>query len=110
VLVGAILNVVINALQSSKTAPSIRIEAQKLNTWLVISVIDNGPGMSEDTLKKVQAPFYTTKSHGTGLGLSVANVVAKAHNGRFEMASQIGKGTVAGFWLPVLTDRDLLAK
>ena len=102
VLIGAILNVVLNALQACGDRPAIKIEAQLLGAWLVISVIDNGPGMDAQTLAKVQEPFYTTKSHGTGLGLSVAQVVAKAHNGRFEMASELGKGTVAGFWLPIV--------
>ncbi|EPJ49889.1 MAG: two-component sensor [Osedax symbiont Rs2] len=102
VLIGAILNVVLNALQACDERPAIKIEAQLIGSWLVVSVIDNGPGMDAQTLSKVQEPFYTTKSHGTGLGLSVAQVVAKAHNGRFEMASQLGKGTVAGFWLPIV--------
>ena len=102
VLIGAILNVVLNALQACGERAAIKIEAQLIGSWLVVSVIDNGPGMDAQTLAKVQEPFYTTKSHGTGLGLSVAQVVAKAHNGRFEMASELGKGTVAGFWLPVV--------
>lgn len=102
VLIGAILNVVINALQACVEEAHIRIEAKVYNNWLVLSIIDNGPGMDEATLQRVQEPFHTTKSHGTGLGLSVAKVVAKAHNGRFEMASEIGKGTVAGFWFPLV--------
>lgn len=102
VLIGAILNVVINALQACVENAYIRIEAKLYDSWLVLSVIDNGPGMDSATLKQVQEPFHTTKSHGTGLGLSVAKVVAKAHNGRFEMASEIGKGTVAGFWFPLV--------
>lgn len=103
VLVGAIINVVINALQSVTSGAVIKIHATVHQSWLVISVIDNGPGMSIEMLAQVQQPFYTTKSHGTGLGLSVAHEVAKAHQGRFEMASELGKGTVAGFWLPINT-------
>ncbi|MFT5708341.1 MAG: two-component system sensor histidine kinase FlrB [Oceanospirillaceae bacterium] len=101
ILLGAILNVVINALQACEKDAHIKINAQLVDAWLVLSVIDNGPGMDAQSLSKVQEPFYTTKSHGTGLGLSVASVVAKAHNGRFEIASEPGKGTVAGFWIPV---------
>ncbi|NQZ31485.1 MAG: PAS domain-containing protein [Oceanospirillaceae bacterium] len=104
VLVGAIVNVVVNALQSVKSGAEIKINANVHQSWLVISVIDNGPGMSPQALAQAQQPFYTTKSHGTGLGLSVAHEVAKAHQGRFEMASELGKGTVAGFWLPI--DKD----
>ena len=103
-LIGVILNVVLNALQACKEGAYIKIEAGLVGSWLVISIIDNGPGMDAQTLAKVQEPFYTTKSHGTGLGLSIAQIVAKAHHGRFEMASEVGKGTVAGFWLPVLAD------
>jgi len=101
VLIGAIVNVVINALQSMTAGAVIQINAKHHQAWLVISIIDNGPGMSAATLTKVQEPFYTTKSHGTGLGLSVAKEVAKSHGGRFEIVSELGKGTVAGFWLPL---------
>lgn len=104
VLIGAVLNVVINALQACQQLAYIQINAQLADNWLLLSIVDNGPGMDIETLKQVQEPFYTTKSHGTGLGLSVAQVVAKAHSGRFEMASEIGKGTVACFWLPCLID------
>jgi two-component system sensor histidine kinase FlrB len=48
-------------------------------------------------------PFYTTKSHGTGLGLAVAQVVARAHHGRFELESAPGLGTRAAILLPFLT-------
>ncbi|MEH6442302.1 MAG: ATP-binding protein [Oceanospirillaceae bacterium] len=101
ILLGAILNVVINGLQACDKGAYIKINAQLFDKWLVLSIIDNGSGIDDRILSQVQEPFYTTKSHGTGLGLSVAKVVAKAHNGRFEIASEPGKGTVAGFWIPV---------
>ena len=59
--------------------------------------------MDADELKRALEPFYTTKSHGTGLGLAVAQVVAHAHHGQFLLNSLPGQGTVASLILPAIT-------
>ena len=65
-----------------------------------IDVIDQGPGMSAEDLARAQEPFFTTKTHGTGLGLAVAQVVSRGHQGEFHIQSTQGQGTTASLILP----------
>lgn len=101
-LLGAILNLVNNALQACNEGAVLEIRIDQQHTELLISVIDNGPGMDESTLTKAKEPFYTTKTHGTGLGLAIAQVIARAHHGRFEIVSKPQQGTCARFCLPLI--------
>jgi len=102
-LIGALLNLVNNALQADAGA-DLRIWARCVDdATLLLSVTDQGPGMSPAQLAQAQQPFFTTKSQGTGLGLAVAQVVARAHLGEFFIYSQPGQGTEAGFRLPYRT-------
>jgi PAS domain S-box-containing protein len=63
--------------------------------WVVVEVVDYGPGMDDKQLAKAFEPFYTTKheSRGTGLGLSIAKLILEHHQGKIEVQSQPGQGT-----------------
>lgn len=101
-LVGAVMNLINNALQAMESHGELRIEVKEDGGGdLSLSVIDNGPGMDELTIRKVQEAFFTTKSHGTGLGLAVVRSVVRSHGGRFELRSEPGTGTNASITLPV---------
>ncbi|KDE39617.1 Flagellar sensor histidine kinase FleS [Nitrincola lacisaponensis] len=101
-LLGAVLNLVNNALQACGQQAALEIRLDREANDVLISVIDNGPGMDDEALQKAQQPFYTTKTHGTGLGLAIAQVIARAHHGQFELASIPGQGTCARFRLPLI--------
>lgn len=103
-LLGVCSNLIENALQASGKGCEImvRFAAGAGPNEMRIDICDQGPGMDRETLAKALEPFYTTKSHGTGLGLAVAQVVARAHHGRFELNSQAGVGTIATIFLPVI--------
>ena len=105
-LLGAIMNLVTNALQAAGKGAEIEIEASLVGDKLGIEVRDSGPGMDQELCRKVLEPFFSTKSHGTGLGLAVAQVVARAHHGEFLIQSEPGAGTQAGFLIPYLTTAD----
>lgn len=68
-----------------------------------IEVCDQGEGISEENLKKIMDPFFTTKRDkgGTGLGLSVSYGIVRDHGGRLEFTSTAGEGTIATLLLPV---------
>lgn len=111
-LVGALLNLVNNAIQAVEKKAHLRIEfnsyPQALNDsklanevpQLWIRVCDKGPGIPAEMLANVGDLFVTTKAQGTGLGLSVVKAVARAHKGKFLLQSTAGKGTCASMLLP----------
>ncbi len=99
-LLGAVLNLVNNALQACGAGAELLIRLSAEGAALRLDVIDNGPGMNADQLRRALEPFYTTKAHGTGLGLAVAQVIARAHHGEFRLTSAPGAGTCATFLLP----------
>lgn len=84
-LVSALSNLIHNALQAGAQQLRLRVEAK--TPWLSLQLDDDGPGIAEELLFKVAEPFFTTKSHGTGLGLSVVRSVAQAHGGQLHMAN-----------------------
>ncbi|HCL38477.1 MAG TPA: PAS domain-containing sensor histidine kinase, partial [Marinobacter hydrocarbonoclasticus] len=70
-----------------------------------IRVSDNGPGFEPGEAGRIMEAFYTTKSHGTGLGLAVVQAVVKAHQGEFSISSPGQQGADAIVRLPILTAR-----
>jgi signal transduction histidine kinase len=69
----------------------------------VIEVHDTGSGIPEPDLGKIFEPFYTTKppGRGTGLGLSICYGIVEDHQGRIELDSQPGRGSIFRVFLPV---------
>lgn len=98
-LIGAVLNLVINALQSEAGKINLTL-ASTDDSGIQISVEDNGKGMSEDVKLQAFSPFFTTKAQGTGLGLAVVFAVVKAHNGKVTLDSVEGQGTQVDLYLP----------
>lgn len=105
-LLGVLLNLVNNALQACGNGAELQLRISQLEHIVRIDVIDQGPGMSAENLAKAQEPFFTTKTHGTGLGLAVAQVVARGHQGEFHIQSAPGQGTTATLLLPSLQNRE----
>jgi PAS domain S-box-containing protein len=71
-----------------------------------ISVKDNGLGLDEDQQQKILTPFYTTKTNGMGMGLSISRSLIEAHEGTLCFSSQSGKGTSFYFTLPIWKELD----
>nr|WP_321403582.1 response regulator [uncultured Desulfobacter sp.] len=87
-------------------------QAQKLGLeqagdYIKVYVADTGTGMNKETLSRIFDPFFTTKTRGqgTGLGLSTAYGIIKAHKGAFQVKSSPGKGSIFMFFLPAAKDR-----
>lgn len=96
------INAIKNAIESMPAGGNIylNISYKKSNT-VCIEIKDQGHGIEEDKISKIFEPFYTTKSSGTGLGLSHVYQVIKSHGGTIEVESDVGKGTIFKFNLPV---------
>jgi signal transduction histidine kinase len=76
-------NLVENAVAAARSSVVIRSEWD--GGWLVLSVDDDGPGMSDEVLARATEPFFTTKASGTGMGLAIARAVAEDLGGALEL-------------------------
>ena len=99
-------NVLINAghaIKATETFGKIIVSTEVVEKHVIVNVIDNGIGMSADTLSKIFNPFYTTKPEGagTGLGLSISIGIIAEHGGEMTAESQVGKGTRFIIKLPI---------
>ncbi len=95
-LTRALQNLVTNAIHAVYSKKGwVRIACRESGQGVEIVVEDNGHGMTEDQIRKVCEPFYTTKNKhgGTGLGMFIARQVAEAHGGTLRIESQPGQGT-----------------
>lgn len=92
------------SLQSEEAAPLVGMSVRE---WLVLSVADNGTGISKEALPHIYEPFFTTKSpdKGTGLGLSQVYGIVKQHDGFIDVTSQMGAGTTFVIYLPLGEER-----
>jgi CheY-like chemotaxis protein/two-component sensor histidine kinase len=102
----AILNLVINARDASAAGSAIAVALEPsqvgdLDSWL-ITVTDRGVGMSSEIRRRAFEPFFSTKSHGGGTGLGLAQVfgVSQQSNGQLEIDSTPGEGTQVRLRLP----------
>jgi signal transduction histidine kinase len=80
----------------SEDKPLVVVSTKKVDNQVIISVKDNGTGMTDDVKAKIFQPFFTTKptGQGTGLGLSLAyDIITKGHRGTIEVETNEGKGT-----------------
>lgn len=101
-ITGALLNLVNNSLQAISPAAVI-ISFEQMDSKLLISIMDNGPGLSPEFKHKREEMFFTTKDKGTGIGLSVVNIVAQSHGGRFSIENRANRnGVCACLELPIV--------
>ncbi len=98
-----IVNLVTNALHAMPDGGTLTIRGLTENGKAVIEVRDTGVGMAEPVYKRIFEPFFTTKgpSLGTGLGLSVAWGIVNQHQGRIDVQSALGEGSVFRVVLPL---------
>jgi signal transduction histidine kinase len=68
---------------------------------IAFSICDNGPGVPVDRLQEIFVPFFTTKSAGSGIGLTLTRQIALAHGGRMEALNQPGGGALFRMTLPI---------
>ena len=92
------LNLVANALDSTGAKGTLRVEIFEQVDWVEIHFVDDGAGMTQETIDHLFEPFYTTKptGEGTGLGLSISDRIVGDHGGTIEARSD-GPGTGSTF-------------
>ena len=101
-----VINLVGNALDAMTNAqvrrPAMEIQAGEnlAGTEVWLRVRDNGPGIEPDRIEQIWAPFHTSKSNGTGLGLPITRKVVETHGGSIEVEAPPGGGTEFRVVLP----------
>ncbi|MBN1696433.1 MAG: PAS domain-containing protein [Spirochaetales bacterium] len=99
-----VLNNIVNNAYQAIPQVNGRIEIQgnlSGNNRLNLYITDNGNGIENEDLEKIFNPFFTNKSKGTGLGLTICKELIKLHNGNIEILSQKGEGTIVRISLPL---------
>lgn len=96
-----LLNILKNAIESVQENGEITAATNELKDGRIMIVIkDNGSGMSQEQLKVLGRPYYSTKEKGTGLGLTVCYQIVKRMKGEIQVESQHGEGTTFIIFLP----------
>ena len=90
-----LVNLLTNAIYATPEGKSIFIRLDETDTLAILSVEDQGHGMSKDVIDKMFTPFFTTKppGDGTGLGMSISLTIIEEHEGEIEVVSQENQGT-----------------
>jgi two-component system, NtrC family, sensor kinase len=96
----AILNLVINAIQSMPEGGKLNVSTYAENNALQVKISDTGVGMSPEALANLFTPFFTTKSRGLGLGLCITKAIVQEHSGSIQVFSEKNKGTTFLVSLP----------
>lgn len=96
----ALSNLLSNAIHFSPQGASISIDWQACQGNVLLTVKDEGPGLSSDDLQKVFKPFYTRRKDGTGLGLAIAQKVVLDHGGNLRAKNRAGSGAEFSMSLP----------
>jgi hypothetical protein len=98
-------NLILNANEAVGDRGEIRLTTQQRDGWVIFSVCDNGCGMSKGFMEQsLFRPFKTTKKQGMGIGLFQSKMIVEAHQGRIEVESEEGRGSVFKVMLPLKTE------
>jgi len=109
-------NLVINAIEAMPSGGTIRMVAENLQVesddglmragrYVVLRVVDQGPGIPEPLFGRVFEPYFTTKHKGSGLGLAICHSIITRHSGRIAVSSKPGTGATFEILLPAATTR-----
>jgi len=96
-----LVNLAKNAAQAMTTGGTLTLQTGETSDDVWVSVSDTGGGIPQEQINRIFEPFYTTKKKGTGLGLMIVQRIVRAHNGRIELDSHVGRGTTFRIWLPL---------
>ena len=102
----AFFNILLNSAQAIKDKGIINIKTEKKNGKIIVTIKDNGCGISKENINRIMEPFFTTKppGQGVGLGLSIAYSIIKEHKGTIVFDSEEGKGTMVIITFPIRKD------
>lgn len=101
-----LLNLVINAIQACDQGGAVVLRASRVNGMAEVEVSDTGHGIPAGLLPRVTDPFYSTKTKGMGLGLSISRQLTEMNGGRLDIQSTPGSGTSVRVYFPLNESND----
>lgn len=101
-LVQVVFNLVLNSIDATGKGGEIAVGASEADGKIILTVTDDGIGIPESVREKLFRPYFTTKKHGTGLGLFVIRKIVEEHGGTVSVHSEPGRGTTFRIELPSL--------
>jgi signal transduction histidine kinase/FixJ family two-component response regulator len=97
-----LVNMIYNAIDAMPSGGEIRMSSQEAPGRVVLTIADNGTGMTPDVKSRLFDPFFTTKGKGgTGMGMAVSFGIIRRHNGSIDVESEPGRGTTFRISLPL---------
>jgi PAS domain S-box-containing protein len=102
----ALVNVLRNAIHAMPRGGTLALDVRALPHGVELVIRDSGIGMPPEVLARVLEPFYTTKTNGSGLGLTIATQIVRDHHGELKIDSREGEGTTVTFRLPAAEEDD----
>src|ERR1035437_9788348 len=96
-----LVNLIKNAMHAMTKGGILTLQTGEGSDGVWVSVADTGGGIPQEQLNRIFEPFFTTKKEGTGLGLMIVQRIVRAHNGRIDLESHMGRGTTFRVWLPL---------
>jgi PAS domain S-box-containing protein len=96
-----LVNLIKNAMQAMTRGGALTLRTGEGSGGVWVSVADTGGGIPQEQINRIFDPFFTTKKKGTGLGLMIVQRIIRAHGGRIEVESHVGRGTTFRVWLPL---------
>jgi PAS domain S-box-containing protein len=96
-----LVNLIKNAIQAMTKGGTLTLQTGEGADGVWFSVADTGGGIPQEQINRIFEPFFTTKKKGSGLGLMIVQRIVRAHGGRIELDSQVGRGTTFRIWLPL---------
>jgi signal transduction histidine kinase/DNA-binding response OmpR family regulator len=96
-----LLHLMKNAVEAMPDGGKLTIAYTEENGWGRITITDTGMGMADDSMERAKDPFFTTKTYGTGLGLTMVERIVQAHDGDFSLHTRAGGGMEVSVKLPL---------
>ncbi|HWC58928.1 MAG TPA: ATP-binding protein [Verrucomicrobiae bacterium] len=103
-----LVNLIKNAMQAMTKGGTLTLQTGEGSDGVWLSVADTGGGIPQEQINRIFEPFFTTKKKGSGLGLMIVQRIIRAHGGRIELESLVGRGSTFRIWLPLHERRQRL--
>ncbi|UAL48366.1 sporulation kinase [Sutcliffiella horikoshii] len=101
-----LINLIKNAIEAIDKDGMVTVKASSSRGMVLIEIMDDGVGMTPQQVERLGTPFYSTKDKGTGIGLTISFQIIELLQGKIEVTSEVGKGSIFTIKLPMETSEN----